>query len=77
LTEENINYDLLRKLFNKLEIKEFKEKDSFSQVMTLLMQFGNLIESNTYILKANREHILKLQKNINTLENKIKELEEK
>lgn len=71
-----IDNDLLKELINKLEIKEFKEKDKFSQVMYLLKQLSNIIEKNTNIMAKNSLDINEIQKHISTLENKIKELEE-
>ena len=70
-----IDYDLLRKLLDKLEIKEFNEKDNNSKLMYILFQYSNILEKNTKIIGDNREAIDKLKENINTLENKIKELE--
>tara|TARA_R100000664_G_scaffold2716_1_gene6590 strand:- start:31 stop:264 length:234 start_codon:yes stop_codon:yes gene_type:complete len=70
-----IDNDLLKELINKLEIKEFKEKDKFSQVMYLLKQLSNIIEKNTNIMAKNSLDINEIQKHISTLENKIKELE--
>ncbi len=70
-----IDYDLLRKLLDKLEIKEFNEKDNNSKLMYLLFQFSNILEKNTKIIGENREAINKLKKYIYTLENKIKTLE--
>jgi len=70
-----IDYDLLRKLLDKLEIKEFNEKDNNSKLMYLLFQFSNILEKNTEIIGKNREAINKLKKYIYTLENKIKTLE--
>ena len=70
-----IDYDLLRNLLNKLEIKEFNEKDNNSKLMYILFQYSTILEKNTKIIGENREDINKLKKYIYTLENKIKTLE--